>query len=62
MAIVADASIVRMILVPATLAVLCAAARWMPGRPDRILPHLDTEGANLPTATEMPLPLVTSAR
>jgi len=60
--VVADAFIVRMVLVPATLAMLRHAAWWMPSRLDRILPHLDTEGANLGTATELPLPLVTSAR
>lgn len=45
--VVADAFIVRMILVPATLALLGNAAWWVPRWLDRILPQLDTEGLSL---------------
>jgi RND superfamily putative drug exporter len=45
--VVADAFIVRMILVPATLALLGNAAWWVPKWLDRILPQLDTEGLSL---------------
>ncbi len=45
--VVADAFIVRMILVPATLALLGNAAWWVPKWLDRILPRLDTEGLSL---------------
>ena len=45
--VVADAFIVRMVLVPATLALLGSAAWWVPGWLDRILPQLDTEGLSL---------------
>ncbi|MFI8778128.1 MMPL family transporter [Brachybacterium paraconglomeratum] len=45
--VIADAFVVRMILVPATLALLGRAAWWMPRWLDRILPNLDVEGENL---------------
>ena len=43
-AILVDATIVRMVLVPATMALLGDANWWLPGWLDRILPHLDIEG------------------
>ncbi len=42
-----DAFVVRMILVPAVLALLGNAAWWIPKWLDRVLPHLDVEGAGL---------------
>jgi RND superfamily putative drug exporter len=45
--VVADAFIVRMVLVPATLAMLGKTAWWMPRWLDRILPSTDVEGAAL---------------
>ncbi|WP_432974246.1 MMPL family transporter [Dactylosporangium sp. CA-233914] len=48
--VLADAFVVRMILVPALLALLGEAAWWMPRWLDRILPHLDAEGSALETA------------
>jgi RND superfamily putative drug exporter len=42
-----DAFVVRMILVPAVLALLGNAAWWIPRWLDRVLPHLDVEGAGL---------------
>ncbi|MEV8565376.1 MMPL family transporter [Streptomyces sp. NPDC051322] len=39
-----DATIVRLLLVPAVMTLLGRAAWWSPRRLDRILPHLDTEG------------------
>jgi len=45
--VVADAFVVRMILVPATLALLGNGAWWVPRWLDRILPQLDTEGLSL---------------
>ncbi|PRI10476.1 MMPL family transporter [Leucobacter massiliensis] len=45
--VLADAFIVRMVLVPATLALLGKAAWWMPRWLDRILPGIDVEGAAL---------------
>jgi RND superfamily putative drug exporter len=51
-AVLIDATIVRMILVPATMALMGSANWWVPKWLDRILPHLDLEGgsATLPLA------------
>ncbi len=49
-AIFVDATIVRMILVPATMKLMGDANWWMPAWLDRILPTIDIEGeAGLPT-------------
>lgn len=42
-AILVDATIVRMVLVPATMALLGQWNWWLPGWLDRLLPHLDVE-------------------
>ena len=39
-----DATLVRMVLVPATMSLLGRANWWLPGWLDRILPHLDLDG------------------
>jgi RND superfamily putative drug exporter len=44
-AIVLDATIVRMVLVPATMALLGRANWWLPGWLDRRLPHVSMGGA-----------------
>ena len=44
-AILVDATIVRMVLVPATMALLGKANWWLPAWLDRILPHLTIEGS-----------------
>jgi len=49
-AVLIDASIVRMILVPAIMAVLGARAWWMPRRLEPVLPHLHLEGSEAATA------------
>jgi RND superfamily putative drug exporter len=46
-AIFLDATIVRMVLVPATMELLGDANWWLPKWLDRILPHLDVEGPAL---------------
>jgi RND superfamily putative drug exporter len=46
-AVLFDAFVVRMALVPATLALLGKAAWWMPRRLDRVLPRVDVEGEAL---------------
>jgi RND superfamily putative drug exporter len=46
-AVLFDAFVVRMALVPAVLALLGKAAWWMPRRLDRILPRVDVEGEAL---------------
>ena len=44
-AVLIDATLVRMVLVPATMSLLGRANWWLPGWLDRLLPHLDLEGA-----------------
>jgi RND superfamily putative drug exporter len=43
-AVLVDATVIRMVLVPATMALLGRANWWLPGWLDRILPHLDVHG------------------
>jgi RND superfamily putative drug exporter len=43
-----DATIVRMILVPSTMALVGDPNWWLPSWLDRILPHLDLEGDPAP--------------
>lgn len=43
-AIALDATLVRMVLVPATMALLGHRNWWLPGWLDRVLPHVDLEG------------------
>src|SRR6201989_1174850 len=44
-AVLIDATLVRMVLVPATMVLLGRVNWWLPGWLDRLLPHLDLEGA-----------------
>ena len=48
--VVADAFIVRMLLMPAVLALLGPSAWWLPRWLDRMLPNLDIEGHALDRA------------
>jgi RND superfamily putative drug exporter len=48
-AILVDATIVRLFLVPATMELLGERNWWMPKWLDRILPHVNVEGAETPT-------------
>ena len=48
MAILIDATIVRMVLVPATMELLGEANWWLPGWLDRLLPRLAVEGESVP--------------
>jgi len=45
-AVLVDATIVRVVLVPATMRLLGDANWWLPDWLDRILPHLDVEGGH----------------
>jgi putative drug exporter of the RND superfamily len=61
-AVLVDATIVRMVLVPATMELLGGANWWFPRWLDRIVPHLDVEGEpdapiDLTTPTQDPLPV-----
>lgn len=44
-AVLIDATVVRLVLVPATMALLGELNWWLPGWLDRLLPHVDIEGA-----------------
>jgi RND superfamily putative drug exporter len=44
-AVLIDASIIRMILVPAVMSLLGRHAWWIPRWLDRIMPNLDIEGS-----------------
>jgi len=46
-AIVLDATIVRMVMVPATMALLGRANWWLPGWLDRLLPRVDKEDGDI---------------
>ncbi|MFN0026859.1 MAG: MMPL family transporter [Acidimicrobiales bacterium] len=46
-AVAVDATIVRMILVPATMALMGDANWWLPRWLDRLLPHADVEGGSV---------------
>jgi putative drug exporter of the RND superfamily len=58
-AIVLDATIVRMVLVPAAMSLMGRANWWLPGWLDRLLPHVNTEGAD--TTPAQPEPVLTGA-
>nr|WP_240982180.1 MMPL family transporter [Streptomyces sp. S3(2020)] len=53
-AVLFDAFVVRMALVPAVLALLGDKAWWLPGWLDRLLPRVDVEGAGLTAPSPVP--------
>lgn len=55
-AIIVDAFVVRMVLVPAIMTVLGRHAWWIPRWLDRIVPNVDVEGAALERSGEMTSP------
>ena len=58
-AIALDATVVRMVLVPATMALMGKANWWLPGWLDRVLPHIDIDGdgpATVVTPADVPAP------
>jgi RND superfamily putative drug exporter len=54
MAVLLDATVVRMILVPATMELLGARNWWLPRWLDKLLPTLDVEGGHRPTPEAVP--------
>jgi len=48
--VLVDATIVRLLLVPAVMTLLGAHAWWLPRWLDKILPHIDIEGGSTPAA------------
>jgi putative drug exporter of the RND superfamily len=57
-AIFVDATIVRMVLVPATMKLMGDANWWMPGWLDRLLPTINIEGETALPEPEMEVDLV----
>jgi RND superfamily putative drug exporter len=55
-AVLIDATVVRMVLVPATMSLLGKANWWLPSWLDRVLPHLDLEGSAAPAESPVPEP------
>jgi RND superfamily putative drug exporter len=51
-AVLFDAFVVRMAIVPAVLVLLGERAWWLPAWLDRVLPHVDVEGESLRTAED----------
>ena len=49
-AVLIDATLVRMVLVPSTMSLLGSANWWLPRWLDRVLPHLDLEGGEFEQA------------
>ncbi|MFE0676915.1 MMPL family transporter [Streptomyces sp. NPDC058867] len=61
--VVLDATVVRLVLVPATMYLLGRANWWLPARLDRLLPHLDPEGpAEGPATAPAPAPVSAERR
>ncbi|MEM9655909.1 MAG: MMPL family transporter [Actinomycetota bacterium] len=48
LAVLLDATLIRMVMVPASMVLLRKAAWWLPGWLDRTIPHVDIEGTQLP--------------
>jgi RND superfamily putative drug exporter len=46
--VLVDATVVRLVLVPATMTLLGRANWWLPRWLDRILPHIEAEGSVAP--------------
>lgn len=46
-AVLLDATVVRMVIVPAVMTLFDKAAWWLPGWLDRAMPNLDVEGEQL---------------
>ncbi|MCQ4205536.1 MMPL family transporter [Streptomyces longispororuber] len=55
-AVLLDAFVVRMTIVPAVLALLGSRAWWLPARLDRVLPRVDIEGESLSHSAPAPTP------
>jgi RND superfamily putative drug exporter len=53
--VIADAFLVRMVFVPALLAILGRSAWWLPRWLDRLLPHIDVEGSSHDQQSAVPV-------
>jgi RND superfamily putative drug exporter len=54
-AVALDATVIRLVLVPATMSLLGDWNWWLPRWLDRLLPHVDVEGA-VPVTPYAPVP------
>jgi RND superfamily putative drug exporter len=54
-AILVDATVVRMVLVPATMTLLGRANWWLPGWLDRLLPRLTVDAERVPARSDVHL-------
>jgi RND superfamily putative drug exporter len=54
-AVVIDATIIRLVLVPATMELLGDKNWWMPAWLDRVIPRLDIEGSHVIHAEPAPV-------
>jgi RND superfamily putative drug exporter len=61
-AIFIDATVVRMVLVPATMKLLGKANWWIPRWLDRLLPVIDVQGESLPTRQPAAEPVADNER
>ena len=61
-AVFLDATLVRMVLVPATMSLLGNANWWLPRWLDRILPHMDLEGGTPVVPHVLPEPAILPER
>ena len=55
-AVLIDATVVRMVVVPATMELLGRRNWWLPRWLDRVLPHVDVEGHHAPAGLPAPAP------
>jgi putative drug exporter of the RND superfamily len=53
-AVLVDATVVRMVLVPATMELMGNANWWLPSWLDRVLPHIDVEGGKVAGGAVIP--------
>jgi RND superfamily putative drug exporter len=53
-AVFVDATIVRMVLVPATMELLGAKNWWIPAWLDKLLPRIDVEGSHHERTSPIP--------
>jgi RND superfamily putative drug exporter len=52
-AVIIDATIIRLVLVPSTMELLGDKNWWMPAWLDRVIPHLDIEGSHAAAPTHV---------
>jgi RND superfamily putative drug exporter len=59
--VLVDATVVRLVLVPAAMTVMGKGNWWMPRWLDRIVPHLDPEGKSEPPLPIAPVAVASAA-